>query len=109
MDVAWIAACKVDEIKLGSVKQWNHQGQVIAIYRTAEDQFYATDGLCTHFQVPLAGGVVIGNLIECPKHAGRFDVTTGKPRGGPVCVSLKTFPVKVEHGEVFVQVADNPT
>jgi nitrite reductase/ring-hydroxylating ferredoxin subunit len=28
---------------------------------------------------PLADGVVTGSLIECPKHAGCFDLTTGLP------------------------------
>ena len=38
-----------------------------------DDEYYATDGLCTHEQVHLADGLVMDNIIECPKHNGRFD------------------------------------
>ena len=49
-----------------------------------------------------AGGFVIGHIIECPKHNGRFDFTTGQAKGAPACVNLKTYPVKVEAGKVFL-------
>ena len=39
------------------------------------------------------------NIIECPKHNGRFDYKTGEAKGAPVCVNLKTYPVKVEGGK----------
>jgi 3-phenylpropionate/trans-cinnamate dioxygenase ferredoxin subunit len=44
------------------------------------------------------------NVIECPIHNGRFDYTTGKALGAPVCVNLKTYPVKVEGGQVLVEI-----
>jgi 3-phenylpropionate/trans-cinnamate dioxygenase ferredoxin subunit len=42
------------------------------------------------------------HIIECPKHNGRFDFTTGQAKGAPACVDLKTYPVKVEAGKVFL-------
>ena len=47
---------------------------------------------------------IMDNLIECPKHNGRFDFTSGKAKGAPVCVDLKTYPVKIEGSEVFIQI-----
>ena len=44
----------------------------------------------------------MGNLIECPKHNGQFDYRTGEAMRAPVCVNLKTYPVKVEGGKVFI-------
>jgi 3-phenylpropionate/trans-cinnamate dioxygenase ferredoxin subunit len=44
------------------------------------------------------------DIIECPKHNGRFNYKTGAARGAPVCVDLRTYPVKVEDGKVFLQV-----
>jgi 3-phenylpropionate/trans-cinnamate dioxygenase ferredoxin subunit len=46
----------------------------------------------------------MGTIIECPKHNGRFDFTSGKAKGAPVCVDLVTYPVKVESDRVYVQV-----
>ena len=58
-----------------------------AIYRSPEDQYFATDGLCTHERIPLSGGLVMGDIIECPKHNGRFNYKTGqgKGAGGHTC------------------------
>ena len=99
----WIKACKADEIEPEDVVRFDHNGQTFAIYRSEDDKFYATDGLCTHARVHLADGFVMGNLIECPKHNGRFDFTNGKAKGAPACIDLKTYPAKVEGGEVFIQ------
>jgi 3-phenylpropionate/trans-cinnamate dioxygenase ferredoxin subunit len=103
MSQEWIKACKADEIEPEDVMRFDHGDQTFAIYRTSDGKFYATEGFCTHAQVHLAGGLVMDNLIECPKHNGRFDFTTGQAKGAPVCVNLKTYPVKVEAGEVFIQ------
>ena len=99
----WIKTCNVEDIEKEDVLRFDHAGQTYAIYRTADDKFYATDGLCTHGKVHLAGGLVMENIIECPKHNGRFDFTTGQAKGAPVCVNLKTYPTKVEAGSVYIQ------
>jgi 3-phenylpropionate/trans-cinnamate dioxygenase ferredoxin component len=37
-------------------------------------------------------------------HQGRFHIPTGRAGSGPVSVALKTYPVKVEDGTVYVQI-----
>ena len=80
-------------------------GKTFAIYHSPDGEFFATAGLCTHENVHLCDGLVMGHLIECPKHNGQFDYRTGEAMRAPVCVNLKTFPVKVEGDRVFVEVA----
>jgi 3-phenylpropionate/trans-cinnamate dioxygenase ferredoxin component len=104
MSDAWIRACNTNDIEPEDVIRFDHDGRTFAIYRTNDDRFFATDGLCTHQQVHLAGGFVMENIIECPKHNGRFDFTTGKAKGAPVCVDLKTYPTKVEGDAVFIRI-----
>ena len=104
MNGNWIKACNTNDVEPEDVIRLDHGDRTFAIYRTADGKFFATDGLCTHQKVHLSGGFVMDNLIECPKHNGRFDFTTGKAKGAPVCVDLKTYPTKVEAGEVFVQI-----
>lgn len=99
----WIEACGADEIDEEDVRRFDHGDMTLAIYRSADDKYYATEGLCTHEQVHLADGLVMGNIIECPMHNGRFDYRTGEAKGAPVCINLKTYPVKVEGGKVLVQ------
>ena len=55
--------------------------------------------------VELADGFVMGTIIECPMHNGRFDFTTGEAKGAPACVNLATYPVKVEGGRIFVKLS----
>ena len=102
MSAGWVEACKADDIDAEDVIRFDHGGRTFAIYRSADDKYYATDGLCTHERTHLAGGLVMDNIIECPKHNGRFDYRTGEAKGAPACVDLKTYPVKVEAGRVFV-------
>ncbi|HKW30753.1 MAG TPA: MocE family 2Fe-2S type ferredoxin [Verrucomicrobiae bacterium] len=104
MNDGWIKTCNVDDVEPEDVLRFDHGEQTFAIYRTTDDKFYATDGLCTHQNVHLAGGFVMDHLIECPKHNGRFDYTTGQAKGAPVCVDLKTYPTRVENGEVFIRI-----
>jgi len=101
----WIKACNVDDIEPEDVLRFDQADRTFAIYRAPDGRFFATDGLCTHQKVHLAGGFVMDNLIECPKHNGRFDFTTGRAKGAPVCVDLKTYPTRVEGGEVFIQLS----
>lgn len=100
--VTWIAVCGVNEIELEDVLRFDYAGRTFAIYRSPDDQYYATDGQCTHESVHLSGGLVMGHVIECPKHNGRFDYRTGQGKGAPVCIDLRTYPVKVENGKVFI-------
>lgn len=99
----WVEACQVDEIDEEDVIQFDHAGQTFAIYRSPDDTFHATDGLCTHERAYLADGLVMGDLIECPKHNGRFNYKTGEARRAPVCVNLRTYSVKVDAGRVFIK------
>lgn len=100
----WIDAIPTDEIETEDVVRWDHGGRTYAIYRSPDDEWFATDGLCSHEQVHLAGGLVMDYLIECPKHNGQFDYRTGEARRAPVCVNLRTYRVKVEGDRVFVEV-----
>ena len=97
----WVKACAADDIDDEDVIRFDHEGKTFALYRK-DDEFFATDGLCTHEKVHLADGLVMNYVIECPKHNGRFDYRTGAAKGAPVCVDLKTYPVKVEAGQLFL-------
>ena len=102
MSDTWIEVCAADEIDEEDVVRFDHAGRTFAVYRSPEDTYHATDGLCTHEKIHLADGLVMDHIIECPKHNGRFDYRTGEANGAPVCVNLKTYPVKVEGGAVFI-------
>jgi 3-phenylpropionate/trans-cinnamate dioxygenase ferredoxin subunit len=101
----WVEVCATDEIDEEDVIRFDHGGKTFAVYRSPDDSFFATDGLCTHEKVHLADGLVMDDIIECPKHNGRFNYKTGEAKGAPVCVNLKTYPIKVEAGTVFISLS----
>jgi 3-phenylpropionate/trans-cinnamate dioxygenase ferredoxin subunit len=100
--MAWLAACSTDDVETEDVIRYDHGTHTFCIYRSPEDQFYATDGICTHEKSCLADGLVMGDVIECPKHNGRFNYKTGKGLGAPIVEDIKIYPVKVEGDTVFI-------
>ncbi len=100
----WVDVCASNEIDEEDVIRFDHEGRTFAVYRSPDDSYHATDGLCTHEKVHLADGLVMDDIIECPKHNGRFNYKTGEAKGAPVCVNLGTYPVKVDGGRVLIQV-----
>ncbi|MFK0333757.1 MocE family 2Fe-2S type ferredoxin [Rhizobium sp. NPDC090275] len=100
----WIRICSTDEIDEEDVIRFDHGGRTFAVYRSPEDTFHVTDGLCTHEKIHLADGLVMDDIIECPKHNGRFNYKTGEAKGAPVCVNLSIYRTKVEGEDVFMEV-----
>lgn len=102
--MTWTQACATDDIDQEDLIRFDHNDQTYAIYHSPEGEFFATGGKCTHEEVHLCDGLVMGHLIECPKHNGQFDYRTGQAMRAPVCVNLQTFPVRVEGGLVYIEV-----
>ena len=100
----WIEVCSVEDIDVEDVVAFDYEGKPYAVYHTTSG-FYATDGLCTHEEEVLADGLVLGEVIECPRHQGRFHIPSGKAKGGPVCVDLRTYPTKIDGGRVHIGLA----
>jgi Na(+)-translocating NADH:ubiquinone oxidoreductase F subunit len=101
----WVEVCDSGAIEREDVIRLDHAGQTYAIYRTMDNQFYATDGICTHGNAHLADGFVRGRLIECAKHNGRFDITDGAPARLPACMALRTYQVKTHEERVYINLS----
>ena len=100
----WIEVCDTDDIDAEDVIRFDHGARTFAIYRSPDDNYFATDGLCTHEQVHLEDGLVMDDVVECPMHNGRFNYRTGEAKSAPACVNLKTYPVKIEGGKVRIRI-----
>ena len=99
--IAWHVVCPVKGIGEEDVVQFEREGKLYAVYHTPSG-FYATDGQCTHEDELLADGLVLGEIIECPRHQGRFHIPSGKAKGAPVCIDLATYPTKIEAGLIYI-------
>ncbi len=99
----WIDVGLLQDIEAEGVIRFDHGGKTYAVYRSADDEVFCTDGLCTHESVHLADGFVSGYEIECPKHAGAFDYRSGEPLRLPPCAELGTHPARVEGGRISIE------
>ncbi|MDQ2663682.1 MAG: non-heme iron oxygenase ferredoxin subunit [Candidatus Eremiobacteraeota bacterium] len=69
----------------------------------AGGQFYAIEDVCTHDGGELDQGVLDGCEIECPRHGARFDVRTGAALTLPAVLPVRTYPVRVEGEDIFIE------
>lgn len=98
----WIDAGAAGDIDAEDVIRFDHGQRTFIILRDHADRYWCTDGLCTHEEIHLSGGMVVETTIECPKHASIFDVTTGEVDTPPACENLHTYPTRVENGRILV-------
>ncbi len=101
----WVTVASRSSLDEGEMLGVRVADKQIALYNVA-GQIYATDNICTHAFAVLTDGWLDGVEIECPLHAGRFDVTTGKGLGPPIPCDLKTYKVRVVGEEIQVEIAD---
>lgn len=104
----WVRVCEASDLENESVIRFDHEDRTFALYRDDEGSLYATAGICTHGRTHLAEGLVIGKLIECPKHNGRFNIPDGSPARKPVCKALETHPVEDRNGILWIKLPASP-
>lgn len=79
----YVEVCKVSEISNRQMKHVEINGKEIAI-ANLDGKFYAFAERCGHMNARLSRGNINQNVVTCPFHAAKFDVTSGKKIGEPV-------------------------
>jgi p-cumate 2,3-dioxygenase ferredoxin component len=99
-----IEMCRVADVVEGEIKGAAlPSGERIALYNYA-GKIYATSDICTHGEASLSEeGLQTGRIVECTWHFGTFDITTGNAETSPCTVPLKTYPVHVINGKIYVE------
>ncbi len=106
IDTVAASVCPLDDLTPGSVRRVEAAGRAVAVTNVGGDLF-AVDDACLHRGASLAGGRIVGALLECPSHWWRYDVRTGERVDSPgVC--LTTYRVRIEDGVVVVDVPPAP-
>lgn len=98
----WVKAANRGDLGDGDVLGIVLAGREIAIY-DLDGEVFATDDICTHAYARLSDGFLDKGEIECPLHAGRFDVKTGKATAPPCTDDLKTYPVRLIGAEIHIK------
>ncbi len=111
MDDKWIKAGKTTDIPENGGACIKHNNEQIAVFNfTMRNEWYATQNLCPHRQEMALSRGLVGDKngepkVACPFHKRNFSLVSGD------CISgdeyhIKTYPVKVEDGYVYVNVGE---
>lgn len=80
---SYVEVAKIDEIPPGNMKHVELDGKEIVV-SNVNGKFYAMDERCGHMNARLSNGNINQNIVTCPFHAAKFDISTGKKVGEPV-------------------------
>lgn len=99
---------ETSEIPSGSMKKVSVMGREILIANVG-GKYYAIGNVCTHMKGDLSEGILDANIITCPKHKQKFEVTSGKSVEGPKTLLFSKkgkdepkYEVKVEGDDILV-------
>ena len=107
----------VAEIPPGGRKLVTVRGRSIAVFNLG-GEYFGLFNRCPHQGGPMCEGILTGliesdepgrykysrkgEIIRCPWHGWEFDVRTGQPSAMPCEVPIRSWPVKIENGRVFI-------
>jgi nitrite reductase/ring-hydroxylating ferredoxin subunit len=100
-----IELCHIADVDSGCALRVEAEGLVLAVFNV-NGEFFVTDDACTHGPGALSEGYLENEIIECNFHGGRFSVKTGEVVGPPCMIPVKTYPVIIGQGRVFIEVRD---
>lgn len=110
VDKIWFKACKTNDVPHdGGVCVKYKQEQIAIFYFARKNQWFATQNECPHKQQMILSRGILGDScgepkVACPFHKQTFSLKTGENLNGEE-FCIKTYPVKIENGEVFIDVS----
>jgi 3-phenylpropionate/trans-cinnamate dioxygenase ferredoxin subunit len=99
----WIRVAAVADCPSGGLKSVAAGGEQLVLANVDGD-VYALLDQCSHEEYPLSDGDLEGTDLVCMYHGARFDVCTGKNKGLPAIRPVRSFPVDIREGDVYVEV-----
>jgi nitrite reductase/ring-hydroxylating ferredoxin subunit len=108
--MGFVKVAETPEIAAGKMKVAKLEGKEILV-ANVNGKYYAIGDRCTHAGGDLSKGSLEGNIVTCPKHGAKFDVTTGKVVSGPKVLFMHPkiddesfYEVKVEGKDVLLKI-----
>ncbi len=86
----------------GEAKEFEIGGKTICV-ANVNGTISAIENVCLHMGGPLGQGYILGDKIVCPWHGWEYDPKTGELAGNPKS-KLAVYPIKIENGDVLVEV-----
>ena len=77
-DATYRTALDADELPAGAMRRVSF-GDLDVLLAHTDRGIVAIDDRCPHMSAPLSIGDLVGCVVACPLHSGRFDLSTGEP------------------------------
>src|SRR5215467_15851269 len=91
----------VDDLSDGQMLA-GHVGEAAVLLARRGDEFLAIDATCSHYNGPLAEGLMVGDSVRCPWHHACFSLRTGEALRAPALTPVACWSVEQRDGKVFV-------
>jgi 3-phenylpropionate/trans-cinnamate dioxygenase ferredoxin component len=99
----WTRVAALADCPVGQLRSVNANGQQVVL-ANVDGSVYALEDRCSHEEYPLSDGDLEDSDLVCMYHGARFDVCTGKNKALPAIRPVRSFPVEVREGDVYVEV-----
>jgi nitrite reductase/ring-hydroxylating ferredoxin subunit len=96
----FIEVAKVSEVPQGEMKIVFND---LAVVANAAGKFYAFGNVCPHAAGPIGDGFLEDCVVECPWHAGRWDIRTGKALTLLATADIPLFDVRVADDAIEIR------
>ena len=96
-----IKVCALADVARGEALRLDLQ-PAVAVFHTDDGEVYAIDDTCSHQDASLADGWLEGCEVECPLHASKFDLRTGRVDAPPAKRPVRTHQVTLVDGDVYL-------
>ena len=91
----------LDELADGGMLVGHVDDEQVLLLRRGSEVF-AVGAQCTHYQGPLAEGLVVGDTVRCPWHHACFDLRTGEALRAPALSPIACWNVEQRDGKIAV-------
>ena len=99
----WRRVTSAGELWIGEMRAAHVEGLAVLLINI-EGRVRAYEDRCAHQGVPLSQGRLQAGVLTCSAHEWQYDAATGQGLN-PCGVSLKTVPVEVRDGDIWVEIA----
>ncbi|MFK7857274.1 MAG: nitrite reductase small subunit NirD [Granulosicoccus sp.] len=79
--IEWLDIGRRNDIPLQGSRRIFMGERIVAVFRTASDDFYALEDKCPHAGGPLSEGIVHGDCVTCPLHNWVISLQSGTAQG----------------------------
>jgi len=98
----WVPALLEGQLPDGKLTRAQVEGVPILLYRRGST-IMAISETCSHAGGPLSEGTVEALEVICPWHASRYNLITGRVKGGPATINAVRYEVRVQSGRIEVR------